>query len=265
MTVVADRYIVADSLSEGWLDAVRCLDGIPSGKAVHLLVRILNPLVEVSEIRAEAQLLIDGWNDRQRVENKRFYDIETTRNTLFPAAWARRHPEPADLVDHYRARYLDEGDLRKVRANQRGTYFGRIVAYPRSNGESADQLTDTVRKLRDELRSRSGPKSSRYEINIYNEAKDRNPISFPCLAHLSVHVHEGRLHVQAIYRNETLVGRAYGNYLGIAELQSYIAQAAGVELGELLITAGHVELESGVRSAAREMLGRLAGQQDESA
>jgi len=260
MAIVSDRYVVADSLSEGWLDAVRCLYGTPGGKAVHLLVRILNPLEEVAEVRAAAQGLIDDWNSRYPAK-RHLYDIETTRNTLFPAAWARRHPEPADLADHYRSRYDVGGDLRTVKANRRGTYFGRIVSYPRADGESADQLTDTVRKLRDELCAK-GPKSSRYEINIYSEAHDKNPMSFPCLAHLSMHLHRGRLHAQAIYRNETLVGRAYGNYLGIAELQEYIANAADIDPGELLITAGHVELESGARGAVQAMLRTLDEQAD---
>jgi thymidylate synthase len=252
MALVADRYVVANSLSEAWLDAVRCVYNIPGSKAVHLLVRILEPTSEINEIRDAAQDLIDGWNASHQRE---FYGITTTRNTLFPAAWARRHPEPEDLAEYYRSRY-NRDHLRAFRDNARGTYFGRIVAYPRGDDEPADQLTETIRKLRDELATRA-PKSSRYEINIFSEALDTNPMSFPCLAHLSVHLHKRRLHVQAIYRNETLVGRAYGNYLGIAELQAYMATTIGVAVGELLITAGHVELD-GSRVAVRAMLDRFA-------
>jgi thymidylate synthase len=252
VAVIADRYVVSESLSEAWLDAVRCLYDTNGSKAVHLLVRILNPICEVSEIRSEAQGLIESWNASHA---KHMYDIETTRNTLFPAAWARRHPDPEDLARYYNERYLRGGDLRSIQNNGRGTYFGRIVAYPRGGAESSDQLNETVRKLRVELAARS-TKSSRYEINIFCEATDTSSTSFPCLAHLSFHLHEGRLHAQAIYRNESLVGRGYGNYLGIAELQSYLANCVGLQLGELLITAGHVELD-GSRTAVREMLERL--------
>lgn len=83
-------------------------------------------------------------------------------------------------------------------------------------------------------------------------------MSFPCLAHLSVHLHERKVHLQAIYRNEYLVGRAYGNYLGLAELQVYIAHHAGAAPGELLMTLGHVELESGNLQAVRAMLAEFA-------
>lgn len=252
MTIVHDRYVVAPTLSEAWLDAVRLLHGTRGGKAVHLLVRITQPPAEISTIRAAAQDLIDTWNAGR---TKQMPHIETTRNTIFPASWAQRHPEPADLAAYYQERYV--ALRRHSRDNARGTYFGRIVAYPRDAAETdcGDQLADTVRKVRAELSGRR-PKSSRYEVNIYSEQHDTSPMSFPCLAHLSFHVHDGQLHQQAVYRNEVLVGRAYGNYLGLAELQQYVAQACDLQVGELLMTINHVELD-GRRGDITRMLADL--------
>jgi len=82
-------------------------------------------------------------------------------------------------------------------------------------------------------------------------------MSFPCLAHASVHLHEGKLHMQAIYRNEYLLARGYGNFLGLAELQQYIAAAVDLPVGELLMTIGHAELDA-PKTAIRELLGRFA-------
>ena len=252
MTIFDEHYAVAPTISDGWLAAVRMLDAIPSYKTIHLVLRILDPAAEDAAIRAAAQQLIDDHNAKGGDEKP---DIYTTRNTIFPASYARRTDGPAALAAYYRERYTKEG-LRGFPDNKRGTYFGRIVAYPRGDDDtSADQLTDTVRKLKAELSNRS-PKSSRYEINIFNERKDTNPTSFPCLAHLSVHLHERRLHMQAIYRNEFLVGRAYGNYLGLGELQAYIAAQVGLQVGELLMTLGHVQLDS-TKGPIRAMLKRL--------
>jgi thymidylate synthase len=249
MTEITNRYIAAPDLSHGWLETVRLVAGIRGRKAVHVIVRIDNPTIEDRAIRAAAQNLIDRRNATSRVD---LPDIDTTRNTIFPAAWARRTAGPAELAAYYRERYTKDG-LLGFNQNGRGTYFGRIVAFPRENGEPADQLTDTVRKIKAELAAGSN-KSSRYEISIYNERKDRSPMSFPCLAHLSVHLHERQVHLQAIYRNEYLVARAYGNYVGLAELQSYIAHYAGAATGELLMTLGHVELETGNMQAVKAML-----------
>ena len=70
---------------------------------------------------------------------------------------------------------------------------------------------------------------------------------------IAVQLGQGHLHQQAVYRNEYLVGRAYGNYLGLAQLQVYIASACGADVGELLVTVGHVELD-GRRTAVKAML-----------
>jgi thymidylate synthase len=261
MAIVHDRYVVGTDLSIAWLDAVRCVNAMPCRKAVHLLVRVLDPTVETQVVRDAADALIDGRNARSGATQ--MPQIDTTRNTIFPAAWAELNPEPEDLAEYYRSLYTRES-LRGFRANARGTYFGRIVAYPRADGSAADQLTDTVRKLRNEL-AVQGPKSSRYEINIFSEARDTNPMGFPCLAHLSLHLHDHRLHLQAVYRNEKLVARGYGNYLGLAELLRYIASAVDIEVGELLVTAGHAELDApktvvrAMLSAVDEEIGEPAG------
>jgi thymidylate synthase len=253
LTALDDHYAVAANVSEGWLDAVRMLDATSSCKAIHLVIRILDPVAEDAAIRAAAQALIDEHNAAHEDRpNRQKPDIDTTRNTIFPARWAERTDGPAALVDYYRERYTHDG-LRGFTDNRRGTYFGRIVAYPRGDDqEPADQLGDTIRKLKDE-RAKRNPKSSRYEINVYNERKDRSPTSFPCLAHLSVHLHAGRLHMQAIYRNEFVVGRAYGNYLGLGQLQAYIAGQTEVDVGELLMTLGHVQLDAN-KTPIRAML-----------
>jgi hypothetical protein len=259
---LADRYVEASTLSEGWLGAAYVLYQAPGRKAVHVMVRIAEPDKEDQPIREAAAALIAARNATKENPDKHFPPIETTSTTIFPAFWASQFPEPGELAGHYRERYhSDYGGLRYFKANARGTYFGRIVAYPRpgEDAEAADQLTDTVRKLRDELSGNGGPgpKRARYEINIYNERCDTNPMSFPCLAHLSVHLDgDRRLNVQAVYRNEHIVQRGYGNFLGLAELQAYIANAVGVEVGELLMTIGHGELDVGKQLTA-EHLGPL--------
>jgi hypothetical protein len=252
--ITADRYISAPSLSQAWLQAVAMLQATPSSKAVHLMLRIADPAQDDPVIHAGAQGLIDTFNDG-KPERRHKPDVQTTRNTMFPASWAARHPEPADLAAYYQQRYAR---LRQHPGNQYGTYFGRLVAYPRDSkhGDPADQLTELVRKLRQELAS-DGPKSSRYEVNIFSERYDTNPMSFPCMSHLSFHLHDKALHQQAVYRNEYLIGRAYGNYLGLAELQVYLAAACGLAVGEFAVTIGHVELD-GPRLPTQAMLTSLA-------
>ena len=86
MTEIADRYISAPDLSHAWLETVRLVAATPDHKAVHVVVRIADPTTEEPAIHNAAQELIDH---RNVTSQDRLPDIETTRNTIFPAAWAR--------------------------------------------------------------------------------------------------------------------------------------------------------------------------------
>jgi hypothetical protein len=229
--MTTDRDISAPNLSVAWIRALDAVRRMPKHAATHLVVRIEDPTVEVPEIR----LLADELLARGLVQ-----PISSVRSTIFPASWARRYPEPDQLADHFRGQYET---LRRFPKNRGGTYFGRMVAYPRgANEKPFDQLNDIVGKLRGEARSRH--MSSRYEINIWTPGDLPTGMGFPCMSHLSFHLDDGQLFVQAVYRNQYLVERAYGNYLGVAELQCYVAAATKLQPSELMIVAGHAKVDT---------------------
>lgn len=230
--MATERDVYAPNLSAGWVLALRALRRMKVSRTTNLMVRIADPAVEIPELRALADGLIATAGLQQ---------VRTVASTLFPAAWARRYPEPSALSNHYRALY--PRIQRATRKNRDGTYFGRITAYPRGNNEAPfDQLTNTVDKLRQTRGGRS--LSSQYEISIWRPGDLPQGMGFPCLAHLSLHREDGHLHLTGYYRNQYLVERAYGNYLGLAGLQRYLATATGLALGELVVIAGHAEIDS---------------------
>lgn len=257
--IKSDRFAECADISEAWLDALQIMVGSKQRAAVHMLLRVTDATIDRPEIRALAQGLIDDFN-ADKAEGKRLWSVETTRNTIMPTSWAARNPEPSDLAKYYRERYPA---LRQIAASQYGTYFGRLVAYPRDkkHENQYDQLSNVVTKLRREHAAGSrSRKSSCYELNVYSERWDTNLMSFPCLAHISLHVHGGKLNMQAVYRNEFLIGRAYGNYLGLAELLTYIAAACPtLQPGELLLTLNHVELDKSVPMSLVKQVLKKAG------
>ena len=225
-----DRLIVAHNLSVAWVEALNQVRRLPKYSAMHLVVRIADPASEVGEIR----LLADQLLERGRVQ-----PIEAVRNTIFPAAYARRFPQPAALADYYRSQYPT---IKRVsKKNRRGTYFGRMVSYPLGD-ESFDQLTDRVEKLT--AQQAGSHKSSMYELNIWRPGDLPTGTGFPCMTFMSFHLDNGRLYLTAHYRNQFLVERAYGNYLGLAQLQCYIARAVGLEVAELMVVAGHATVDT---------------------
>lgn len=231
------RYIEVGSLSAAWVHAVETVIARPGREAFHFFVRALEPLPEIDEVRAQADELMDAIGKQS---------IDTVRNTIFPYEWAQDIPDPEELC----ADYLEHYDDLKALGSPRGTYFGRMIAHPRSDNTTGNQLLKTIEKLRSA--SRGGQRwTSRYEINIYSEHKDAGITrSFPCMSHLAFHVEGQELHCLATYRNHDLIDRSYGNWLGLAQLQEYMATTSGFAPGELAICAGHAFIDlSGAKLA----------------
>lgn len=250
---MTSRTIEVDSVSAGWLGACRALHGLRGKVANHLVVRMTDPLPEDPAIRASA----DEFAVLADVQ-----EINEVRNTIFPAALAADFPDPTELEREY----LDDYEVIRAWSRQ-GTYFGRICAYPHPDGSETPQLENLVAKLRD---SHDGTRwRAIYQLNIYAEHKDADKKrgNFPCMAHLGFQLggdpnRPEHLDCVALYRNQDMVLKGYGNYLGLAQLQAYVAQATGFVPGELIVIAGHATLElknAATRARLNELIAGFSG------
>lgn len=230
------RTVEVDGLSEGWLAACEVLLGGPGGETNHLFVRMRQPLPEVEAIRAIADDLAERTTNEQ--------SVTAVRNTIFPAALAEDFTQPAELA----AEYLADYSVIRGLGSSQGTYFGRICEYPHPDGSVTPQLVQTVEKL---IEARQGSRwRARYQLNIYAEHKDREKKRgfFPCMGHLAFQLGRGldgavdQLDCVALYRYQDMILKGYGNFLGLAELQAYVARASGFRPGELSVLAGHAHL-----------------------
>jgi hypothetical protein len=251
--------IVARDLSSAWLQTLRTVRAARGGVMFHVVTQIEAPLPERKDVRDAADALLTAMGRPS---------VRTVANTIFPQAMAAVSRDSTQLAERYTAAYsiirgLDKG-------NMYGTYFGRLVAYPR--GENAqDQLTPLINKLRREL-AVTAPKTARYEVGIaapedvanddgdvgagggdlqvYIPGQDNRALAFPCLSSCSFQLDGDRLHLAAMYRSQFLVQRGYGNYLGLANLQAYIAGEAGLTPGRLTVLAGRARADVTVRAIA---------------
>ncbi|HVF05235.1 MAG TPA: hypothetical protein VNA20_10365 [Frankiaceae bacterium] len=201
--------------------------------------------------------------------------VDTVANTLFPRAlyrtpgfrWAPELPvEQATAHDEAAANLYDAYDamlpmLRTVPVNMRGTYFGRMIDWPtRKNGERTNQLMDRIEVLRRARRSRHS-RSNIADIAIAGDAEgepltddpaaglqvfaatDKRIYSFPCLVHVDLSVHGGKLHLLAVYRHWYVITKGYGNLLGLSDLLTFLCDQTGYPLGELVVVAGMADTE----------------------
>jgi len=228
---IAGPIVTGANLSDAWLSALRTVRDSPGGDLFHLVTRIERPLPEDLAIRAAADHLLSSLGHDS---------VHTVANTIFPSSLAATCANADELSARYRAMY---GRVRVLeRSNDGGTYFGRIVAYP-ARAENHDQLATVIGKIQRENAGRA-PKSARYEISVYTPGTDNSIMGFPCLSSCSFQLDRGRLHLVAHYRSQYLVQRGYGNYLGLARLQEYIAAQAGVLSGEMTVVAGHARADA---------------------
>jgi hypothetical protein len=248
--VVIDR----ENISTAWLGALDSLLATDGGKAVHLTVCIRNPQEpEVSGIRDA----LDSFIEVARKRKPRLWPVSTVANTIFPAAFYQpqaKRPRERLYELHTRAQHI-QNRLGRESEN----YFNRLVAYPGPSGDPFNQLEYIVDRLIKQRRPRKGGRggalSSAYEagltlpdggnLRVQAPSQDRNTRGFPCMSHISFTLEHERLNLAALYRNQHFVARAYGNYLGLARIGTFVAQEAGVTLGEIVCLATHADAEYG--------------------
>jgi len=249
--------VAGPDISTAWLAACRAMCGNPP-VAYHTVVRIENPLGEDPAVRSAVERILAAHG---------LQPVGTVANTIFPAAVARTSSDHLALSRRYGAMLPTLQRLCPAQ-NDRGTYFGRLVAFPGAKGP-VNQLDAIITRLRSEVAKKgsgTGALTAAYEagftdpgpestdgqmescvtaaVAVRVPGQDSRVPGFPCLSHCSFQLdREGTLHAMAHYRSQLMVARAYGNYTGLGQLLGYIAEQAGLRCGELTVTAGYAQLD----------------------
>lgn len=268
-------YLVqAPNLSAAWAQAMETLVGLPQGKAVNFNVAFsaAAPLEQESVI-AEIDAFLQARNQMSEGEILR---VGTVANTIFPSALYHPH-----LGDAAAGRLYENYELsmriHQRRGRDKDTYFNRLVAYPvsgdpnnaRDRELAPDGVFNQLGYYVDRLRTQreTGHQSSSYELGISHPfdaelrvqapLKDKKMRGFPCLSHVSLTLADDHVHMTATYRNQAFITRAYGNYLGLANLLRFVASETGAGIGEVEVVATHADAELGLGAGAvRELVSK---------
>lgn len=265
------------NISTSWLETLKHVHDA-GGRAVHVLSTVLDPTAADSPgIRAIVdEHLSVGMRGKVRIQ-----PVDTVAGTIFSPLYrspgfkwspdlsaedkAALNSAASALYQRY-SKMLPH--LTKFRANSHGTYFGRMVSWPGKAGGGVNQVQDRIDALRS-LRKRNVKTFNAADIAVGHEsaweplakddapglqiyaATDRRSRGFPCLVHVDLSLFQGRLNLIATYRHQYLITKAYGNMVGLARLQSFIAEQSGYEVGELAIMATMADAEYGVWGGRR--------------
>ena len=232
--------INGNNLSEAWakafLKAYDSPQGIVAPGIVSFPVDDDNP--EWQPETANIRNALEDQLDRFGICSVNQSNIETVACTIFPESiWKRCGGDRKKLRDRYLKMWPQ---IKKCRDNRHGTYFKRLISY-----KEVDQLQEILKEW---VRTNKKCRRSALQAGIFDPCHDYRPgpyLGFPCLQQLVFHPigPKGRdgLKVVALYANQLLIEKAYGNYLGLYRLGRFMASEMELTLRGITCIATHLK------------------------
>jgi hypothetical protein len=234
------KLIPSSTLAEAWLDAA---EHLLTKKPDYLDTTIVLHIDDPKRVRRRDRAVADTL-DSFLIEHDN-HSHHTVAETIFPGYEYLRGG-----VDGVFKNYPDEifPRIRKhPDSRQWGTYAQRMLCRVSPDGTRYNPLEQMIGKMR-----QKNPVKASYELGLafdiatYDDDQHRGSrLGGPCLTHLSFKLIAKKLHLTAIYRSHYYIHRAYGNLLGLARLQSFVADQVGVTTGPLVCHSTMAVLESG--------------------
>jgi len=223
------------SPDQAWAAAVlRLLE--TSGSTFGLFVRIENPTGCSGEIRARYEDL---------ARSHRLLNVRQVAYTIFPQSLYEKSGRSTErLFERYNR---PGGAYDRVKAGRWGTYFRRMT-HQEVAVKGSVTVVNQLRDLIQMLRERPKVYKAAYSIAVARPGDSRRTMGGPCLDHICLQLdrHGGRrtLSLLALYRSQNFVQRALGNYVGLGQLQAFLCEQTGYEMGRLSVVASHATIEA---------------------
>lgn len=187
---------------------------------------------ETSGIRTalDALLLIKG---ERSVDDVAF--------TIFPQRlWRIAQADRSALFRYYKDAFPRYQAI-NPRDNRRGLYFERLTGYGRGPCDG-----NQLEWILSQYAGRAGVRRSMFQASVFDPARDHvadAQLQFPCLQHVSFEPTKWGLVVNAFYATQQLFVKAYGNYLGIAQLGAFMAHEMKTTLLRMNVVVGVAKFE----------------------
>jgi hypothetical protein len=168
-------------------------------------------------------------------------EVEDVAYTIFPQRlWEMARGDRAQLFSFYRMA-VPAYKARNRKANGRGLYFERLTMYGQSPCDG-----NQLEWILSQYAARPGVRRSMLQATTFDPARDHTAsaqLGFPCLQHVTFDPTSAGLIVNAFYATQQVFDKAYGNYLGLAQLGTFMAHEMGLPLARLNVNVGVAKLE----------------------
>jgi hypothetical protein len=233
----APLLIDESDLSKAWVKAVlHVIDGAGSE---------ISPLVLSVTGFDDTGTPSEDKNVRQALDTlllaKGLRTVDDVAFTIFPQRlWQVAQGDRARLFEFYGYSFPRYQAMNR-RDNQRGLYFERLVSYGRGpcNGNQLEWILS-------QYNGRKSVRRSMFQASVFDPERDHvanAQLQFPCLQHVSFEPTSDGLVINAFYATQQLFVKAYGNYLGIAQLGAFMAHEMHMKLARMNVVIGVAKFE----------------------
>jgi hypothetical protein len=223
------------NLSRAW---ARLLLGVLDGAGTEV-----SPLVLSVTGFGENDAVAEDPAVRQALDQllKRKGRLKVEAFTIFPQRlWEMSRGDRTRLFALYRATFPRWQAMNK-KANGRGLYFERMVMYGRGPCDG-----NQLEWILSQYGSRAAVRRSMLQATTFDPGRDHvasAQLGFPCLQQVSFEPTTVGLVVNAFYATQQIFDKAYGNYLGLAQLGAFMSHEMDMPLARLNIMVGVAKLE----------------------
>jgi thymidylate synthase len=128
--------------------------------------------------------------------------------------------------------------IKRAKGNWRGVYFQRLINY-NDSAPLVNQLQYIISLWHDQIHRHSALQAGVFDPN--RDHKKTRQLGFPCLHQVAFSPlgtnGVGGLSVTGFYATQTMLEKAYGNYLGLTRLGQFMAKEMGLTLVEVTCIA----------------------------
>jgi hypothetical protein len=237
LSVIGPLFVNEKSISHAWAKAVVHIIEHAGPEVSPLILSVTGfgsdgAIPEVRSIRTELDNLL---------KTKGMRSIEDVAFTIFPQRiWELARGDRQKLF-----RYYDDAFPRyqamNPRDNRRGLYFERMTSYGRGPCEG-----NQLEWILSQYEGRQGVRRSMFQASVFDPERDHvadAQLQFPCLQHVSFEPTKEGLVINAFYATQQLFIKAYGNYLGLAQLGMFMAQEMKLPLLRMNVVVGVAKFE----------------------
>lgn len=235
------KLIPADTIADAWLQACAYLLTMRNAMDTTIVLHVSTPDVVRPEDAAVAAKLDAFLSAHDQYSN------HTVAETIFPGYEYMRRGVEGVFKTYPEETYPRIAELKEI--DRWGTYAHRLLRRVDKEGKTYNPLEKCIEKMRDRK-----AKKAAYELGLgfgfdlatYDDDEDRGDrMGLPCLSHLSFKFIDGAVHLTAMYRSHYYIHRAYGNLLGLARLQAFVADQVEAKKGPLVChsTLARVEVD----------------------